>query len=92
VRSAAATKADDGTASLLAVNQDMREDLLVTVARRAFVLKSVREDIVFYHAGVKTVKRRTFARVTSRLPAWKAREGCGLSIRANTRQGAVCAP
>ena len=51
----AATKADDGTVSIFAVNKDMQEDMLVTVDLRAFNLTGVEEHIVLHHDDVKAV-------------------------------------
>ena len=51
----AATKADDGTVSIFAVNKDMRDDLLVTVDLRAFDLTQVQEHILLHHDDVKAV-------------------------------------
>ena len=51
----AATKAEDGTVSIFAVNKDMQEDMLVTVDLRAFDLKKVEEHIVLHHDDVKAV-------------------------------------
>ena len=51
----AATKADDGTVSIFAVNKDMQDDLLVTVDLRAFDLQGVKEHIVLHHDDVKAV-------------------------------------
>jgi len=51
----AATKGEDGTVSIFAVNKDMQEDMLVTVDLRAFDLKEVKEHIVLHHDDVKAV-------------------------------------
>ncbi len=51
----AATKADDGTVSIFAVNKDMQDDLLVTVDLRAFDLTQVQEHILLHHDDVKAV-------------------------------------
>ena len=55
VLDAAATKADDGSVTIFAVNKDMQDDLLVTVDLRAFDLKGVQEHIVLHHDDVKAV-------------------------------------
>ena len=51
----AATKADDGTVTIFAVNKDMQEDMLVKVDLRAFDLNAVDEHIVLHHDDVKAV-------------------------------------
>ena len=51
----AATKADDGSVSIFAVNKDMKEDMLVKVDLRAFDLNAVDEHIVLHHDDVKAV-------------------------------------
>ena len=51
----AATKADDGSVSIFAVNRDTEEDLLVSIDLRAFSLQTVEEHILLHHDDVKAV-------------------------------------
>ena len=51
----AATKGEDGSVTIFAVNKDMQEDLLVKVDLRAFNLKDVQEHIMLHHDDVKAV-------------------------------------
>ena len=51
----AATRADDGSVTIFAVNRDTQEDLAVTVNLRAFNLQRVEEHLLLHHDDVKAV-------------------------------------